>query len=65
MVDARLGELLALERRFVFRIFPQITVRTSLLNFLWEDEIDLVIQPLNFGLQFILEFVEHSGKRRT
>jgi hypothetical protein len=63
--SARLSELLALEGCLVFRVLPQVAVRARLLDLFWKDEVDLVVETLDFGLQLLLEFVDHSGQRRS
>src|SRR2546430_5126244 len=61
MRGARLGELLSLERRFVFRVLPQVAVGARLLDLLRKHEVDLVVQALDFGLQPLLELVDHGN----
>jgi ATP-binding protein involved in chromosome partitioning len=61
MMDARLGELLPLERRLVFGVLAQIAVGARFLDLLGQHKGDLVIEPLDFGLQFLFESFDHTG----
>ena len=62
MMDARLRELLALERGLVFGVLAQIAVSACLLDLFRQHERDLVIQALDFRLQFLLQCFDHCWK---
>ena len=65
MREAGGEELLALQRRLEFGVLPQIPMGAGLLDFLGEDEVQLVIEPFDFVVQFLLERVEHSQGLRS
>ena len=60
-MDASLRKLLPLERRLVLGILAQVTVGARLFNFLRQHEGDLVIEPFDFGLELLLESLDHPG----
>src|SRR5438477_9311618 len=62
MVHARLRELLALERGLVFGVLAQIAVSARFLDLLRYHKRDLVVQALDFGLEFLLEAFDHGWK---
>ena len=63
MAQARRDELLALERRLVLGVFPQVAVRARPLDLLREHEVDLVVQALDLGLELLSEFGEHGSEK--
>src|SRR6266536_2450810 len=61
MVNARLRELLPLERRLVLRVLAQVAVGARLLDLLRQDEGDLVVQPFDLVLELLFEAFNHAG----
>src|SRR5712691_1780807 len=61
MMNARLRELLPLERRFVFRVLAQVAVGARLLDLLRQYERDLVVQPFDLVLELLFEALNHAG----
>jgi len=56
LADAGVDETLALLCVFVFGVFGEVTVRACDGNFLGEFDVELVVEPINFFLELLLNF---------
>ena len=59
LAQTSLDELLALERRLVFGVLPQITQLDSLGDRLGQQDIQFVAELIDLAAQLLLHFTNH------
>jgi membrane-associated phospholipid phosphatase len=60
-----LHKLLALERRLVLRVLPQVTQRHRLSDSLRKEYVELMAELVDFSTQLVPHFIDHGWARKT
>src|SRR5262249_34294342 len=65
VAEARLNELLAFERGLVFAVLAKIAELDRFANFLWQRDVELVLQSFRFRGEFLLQLFDHIARSRA